>query len=253
MAGRPVREELVSPEVPLWAHPDWTERFPWLVQGTTGQGSTGDFDLGLFGSEPAGEVLERWASLRRVTGMPTSVHARQVHGSRVRRWEAGLPDGMVVAGEGDAHLCALSGVLLTVSVADCVHVFLVDPERRLVVLVHAGWRGVAGGIVERALDEALAMSGRADSLWVHCGPAICGECYEVGPEVHLAIAPERAAPSVPEPIDLRAAIAGRVIGRGTPPRQVSVSTHCTRCSAGQFFSHRAGSPARQLGVLGLRE
>jgi hypothetical protein len=55
----------------------------------------------------------------------------------------------------------------------------------------------------------------------------------------------------PSPIDVRAAIAARAAAAGVPAERVSVSTHCTRCGDGDFFSHRAGSPARQMGMLGI--
>jgi copper oxidase (laccase) domain-containing protein len=54
------------------------------------------------------------------------------------------------------------------------------------------------------------------------------------------------------PIDLRAAIAERAAEAGIEPSQITLSAHCTRCGPGAFFSHRAGSPARQMGVLGVR-
>jgi hypothetical protein len=58
---RRVAERLAPGDLPLWVHPDWEARFPWLVQGTTGQGSGDEpFDLGLSGAQPVGAVLDRW-------------------------------------------------------------------------------------------------------------------------------------------------------------------------------------------------
>jgi copper oxidase (laccase) domain-containing protein len=74
----------------------------------------------------------------------------------------------------------------------------------------------------------------------------------VGPEVHAAIHPDREPPAAPTPIDVRAAIAGRALRLGLRPGHVTVSTHCTRCGPPDFFSHRGGSSARQMGVLGIR-
>jgi YfiH family protein len=251
---RVVAEAEAGGEVPLWIHPEWAERFPWLVQGTTGRGAAeAPFDLGLSGAGPAGPTLERWRSLRAAAGAETVVHSRQVHAADV--WthrEQGAP-GIAVMDGFDGHVTAVPGLLLTVSVADCVPVSIVDPETRSVALVHAGWRGTAGGIVERALEMLYAEHGaRADDLWLHCGPAICGECYEVGPEVHAGVRPGCAPPDAPTPIDLRAAIAERAAGRGVLPERITVSGHCTRHGPGGFFSHRGGSPARQMGVLGIR-
>ncbi len=77
-----------------------------------------------------------------------------------------------------------TGVLLTVTVADCVPVFLADPDSRAIALLHAGWRGAVAGIMDRGIRALEALRGVSPSgLRVHLGPAICGACYEVGPDV----------------------------------------------------------------------
>lgn len=251
---RAVLEAEGGAEVPLWPHPEWAQRFPWLVQGTTGAGSAEHpFDLGLSGAAPVGEALDRWRALLRETGMVTVVHSRQVHGADLLAHAGGCAPGILVTDGVDGHLTGSTGLLLAVSVADCVPVSIVDAKRRAVAMVHAGWRGTAAGVAERAV-EALGQGhgSRAADLWVHCGPAICGECYEVGPEVHRGVHPDREPPATPTPIDLRAAIAQRVVRLGVDPDRVTVSGHCTRCGPGGFFSHRGGSPERQMGVLGVR-
>lgn len=245
---------MATGELPLWRQPEWEERFPWLVQGTTGRGVAEEpFDLGLFGDVPVGRVLGRWARLRRGLGMEVAIHARQVHGAELAVHSEHSGPGLWV-GEGvDGHLSALPGVLLSVSVADCVPVFVVDARRRAAALLHAGWRGAAACILERAVARLAANFGSEPSdLWFHAGPAICGACYEVGPEVHRAVRPTVPAPPAAAPIDLRAALAARALACGISLPQLSVSTLCTRCTPGAFFSHRGGSVSRQMGVLGVR-
>lgn len=252
---RTVPEQLRGGDVPLWVQPEWQERFPWLVQGTTGRG-TGDepFDLGLSGAQPVGRVMERWRALLAAAEMPAAAHARQVHEADI--WihrESGGP-GILVMNGLDGHVTDRPGLLLSVGVADCTPVSVVDPQHRVVSLVHAGWRGTAAGIVERAIRRLMeSWQSQPDGLWMHCGPAICGPCYEVGPEVHAAIHPDRPAPDGPSTLDVRAAIVQRALGLGLLPAQVSVSGHCTRCGPPDFFSHRGGDPERQMGVLGMRE
>ena len=250
-----VEEVLLPGELPIWAHPDWMDRFPWLVQGTTGAGSAeAPFDLGLFGEQPVGAVLDRWRRLRLATGMRASAHARQLHGIQLFRHRSPDLQGMLVLDGFDGHLTDEPGLLLAVSVADCVPIFLVDPEHRALAAVHAGWRGVAGGILEEAVRRMAEHFGsRTGEIFMHCGPAICGECYEVGPEVHLAVHPARPSPAARAPIDLRGALAGRGIAAGLSAIRVTISAHCSRCGPGAFFSHRAGSVGRQMGVLGRTE
>ena len=251
---RRVREDAVAGAVPRWTHPEWAERFPWLVQGTTGAGDGSEsFSLGLWGRTPVGETLERWRELRRELRMPTAMHALQVHGAKLRLHSAPAAGELILTEEVDGHLTRQPGALLTVSVADCVPIFLVDPERRAVALLHGGWRGIAAGILEAALG-ALAdeFGSKPPDLWMHCGPSICGACYEVGPEVHAAVRPWEEVPVTPLPVNLRAAVAERALGRSLLPERITISAHCTRCGPGTFFSHRSGSRGRQVGFLGVR-
>ena len=252
---RLVTELAVPGELPVWTHPEWEERFPWLAQGVTSGGSGPvPFDLGLFGATPVGEALGRWRRLRQGLGFAAVAHSRQVHENRILAHHQTPSPGLLVAEGYDGHFTAAPGLLLTASVADCVPVSVIDGESRAIVVVHAGWRGVVGEIMEAAIAMLVGERARAPaSLWVHCGPAICGECYEVGPEVHQAVYADREPPAVPTPIDLRAALAARAVEAGVPAGQVSTSTHCTRCGSGGFFSHRGGSPGRQMAFVGLRD
>jgi len=251
---RYVAEAAGPGDVPLWVHPEWQEAFPWLVQGTTGAGDGEEpFDLGMSGAQPIGRVMERWRLLRTETGAHTVAHARQVHRADVHlHTERGAP-GIAVMDGVDGHATGLPGLLLTASVADCVPVFIADPVRRVIAMVHSGWRGTAAGITENAIALLASHFASAPAdLVLHCGPAICGACYEVGPEVHVGVRPHQPPPDGPTCIHLREAIAERAIIAGVRADRITISTHCTRCGPGAFFSHRGGSPARQMGVLGIR-
>jgi polyphenol oxidase len=230
----------------LHLHGGWTEQMPWLLQGTTSGA-----DMSLFGGAAAGDVLNRWLELRSRLRFPRVVHARQVHAADVVV-HAGVPPGILVAGDADGHATAEPGTLLTVSVADCVPIFMAAPDRRAIALLHGGWRGVAAGILERGVALMRTQFGvRPGSLRVHFGPAICGDCYEVGAEVRagLGLAARAGGRAF---VDLRAVLADRARSLGVPAEAISQSSYCTRCGDSPFFSHRAGCPERQLGVLGIR-
>lgn len=235
-------------------HPEWGDRFPWAVQGVTGAGDGVEpADFGLSGDLPVGAVLDRWERLRATSVMRTVVHSRQVHGVELCEHEAISTPGLLVARGYDGHLTSATSLLLTISVADCIPLYVLDSRTRAVAMLHAGWRGVAGAILERAVARmGERWSTRVSDLWVHCGPAICGRCYEVGPEVHRAVHPRVAPPNSPTPIDLRAAVAARAVELGVERERITLSAHCTRCGPGAFFSHRGGSRGRQMGFLGLR-
>lgn len=252
--GRLVAEVSPAGPLPLWSHPEWAERWEWLAQGTTGRGDAAApaWDLGLAGEQPVGPALGRWRALRGELGFPVAVHARQVHGAEVQLHRVVPSPGLLVMEGCDGHLTGEPGLLLTVSVADCVPVFLVDAGERRVALLHAGWRGIAGGMVERGLAMLLERRSEPGGVWLHAGPAICGACYEVGPEVHAAVNPAGDLPGAAQPIDLRAAIARRAAAAGLRSERITRSAHCTRCGPGAFFSHRGGSAGRQMAVVGIR-
>jgi polyphenol oxidase len=230
----------------LHVHGDWAEQMPWLVQGTTSGA-----DMSLFGGTASGVVMNRWLELRDRLRFPRVVHARQVHAANVVVHADVLP-GILVAGDADGHATAEPGTLLTVSVADCVPIFIAAPDRRAIALLHGGWRGVAAGILERGVALLRKHFGvRPESLRVHFGPAICGDCYEVGAEVTAGLGLATRAGHRAH-VDLRAVLADRARSLGLPTEAVSYSSYCTRCGDSPFFSHRAGCRERQLGVLGIR-
>lgn len=233
-------------DLPALVHPDWAERWPWLVQGITLE-----HDYGLFGAAPAGDVMRRWDALVDRLPVSAAVHARQVHEATVRSHGVG-GRGLRLVPACDGHTTEEPGVLLVVSVADCVPVYLVAPESRVVAMVHAGWRSTAGGILERAVGEmAERYCVIPEELHMHLGPSICGACYEVGPEVFEAVG--EPVPEAPTPIDLPANLGRRALRVGLREENLSRSAHCTRCGQIPLFSHRAGSPARQMAFLGVAE
>lgn len=240
-------------ELAFWVHPEWQEAFPWLSHGATGRGRDGvGVNFALFGSKPNPGGTGRWESLARREGFPGIVHSRQVHGNSVHLHSAPSAGLHVLRAEGDGHVSDTPGVLMGVTVADCVPVFLVDPVRRVAAMIHAGWRSAAEGILEEGVHILQdRFESRSTNLHVHLGPAICGDCYEVGPEVHEALG--LSAPPTPRPVDLRAILALRAVQGGIPESQVSRSAFCTRCHNDRFFSHRCGDPERQVGFLGIRE
>ena len=133
---------------------------------------------------------------------------------------------------------------MAVSVADCVPVFIAHPSGAT-ALIHSGWRGTAGRIIERAIAMLADLKLASRDLVVHCGPSICGKCYEVSPDVFTALTGRSV--ERPTTVDLRALIADHASAAGV--RDITISASCTRCDNDRFFSHRAGDDGRQLGVL----
>jgi polyphenol oxidase len=243
-------EAAVPGPVPRYEIAEWRTRYG-VVAGITGRGNgPAPFDLGLAGvAAPVGEVIPRWHQLlRAVPGMEAVLVSKQVHGTDVRWHDQGR--GLVLFEGFDGHATDAPGLLLAVTAADCVPVYLVDPVRRAVALVHAGWRGTAGGIVPRAIDLLVKRGSRVENLLVHCGVGICGECYEVGPEVFAGCGVP-APTGGKGPLDLRAVLADQA--KRASVETISTSHFCSSHHADRFFSHRAaaGADGRMVAYLGL--
>jgi YfiH family protein len=174
--------------------------------------------------------------------------SRQVHGTDVQlvRERSGR-GGEAVAIDADGHATALRGVGVTVLSADCLPVALAaGGEQPLVAVVHAGWRGLAAGVLEQGA-RALRELGASGELEAAIGPGAGACCYEVGPEVHAAFGDERSERAR---IDLRAIARERLLAAGVA--RVHEADACTICDE-RFFSHRRqGEQAgRQAGVAWL--
>ncbi|HEY3280168.1 MAG TPA: polyphenol oxidase family protein [Gemmatimonadales bacterium] len=238
--------------VPRLELAEWADRYG-MVAGITTRGQpTTPFSLGLWSDEPVGQVLSRWRAFCAAFAprFPTVVLSHQVHGTRVDWHEAPpLPNGWLVLDGLDGHATAAPGVLLTVTVADCIPVYLAVPQKGAAALLHAGWRGIAGGVLARGI-ESLKWRGfaKASDIVMHCGVGICGTCYEVGSEVALrfGVVGESAAVH----LDLRSILVDQARGLGV--EQISVSPWCTAHDHNQFFSHRAsgGRDGRMVAYLG---
>jgi YfiH family protein len=171
----------------------------------------------------------------------------QVHGADLARWEsppAGGHDAFASPGaelaKVDGHLTDRAGLGLLVLVADCLPVALVSPGR--VAMLHCGWRGMAAGIVGRALDAF------DETPAATIGPGIGRCCYEVGEEVLDAFADVNGA-ARGRMLDLRAVAEARLRAAG-----VAAVEHvdlCTSCRPDLFFSHRRdhGVTGRQCGLV----
>ena len=172
----------------------------------------------------------------------------QVHGSRVvpvtRPGSFGRADGLVTA---------RAGLALVITVADCLPVFLYDPAAGIIGAVHAGWRGILLGVLEQAVESAVALGARPSGLQVAIGPSIGPCCFEVGPEVAGRFPGSlRQAEGGRQHVDLRQAAARRLQASGVPETGIRLPAHCTRCHTRLFFSARSGEPTGRMAGMIIR-
>jgi YfiH family protein len=195
---------------------------------------------------------DRWARAISVESRRL-VCAQQVHGINVRlvapedagRGYASFDDA--IAGT-DALITQTPELPLAVFCADCVPILLIDPVRRAVGAIHAGWRGTVADIAGqtiRAMSDCFGTS-PADIL-AGIGPSIGRCCYPVGPEVIDAWKSagfdrrERAVERDQRHLrfDLWKANTLALIAAGVPASQIEVQGDCTRCQSDRYFSYRA--------------
>ena len=225
----------------IFRQPAWAEAFPGLVQGITGRSEVRFGSDGDVGGDPG--PAEGWTRLGRVTGIRRMVRCRQVHGADVAVCEGRPAEGLTVLGEADALVTRQEDALLVITVADCVPVFLVDPATRTLGLAHAGWRGAAAGVVGAALRRMRELGTEPGSVHAHLGPAVCGDCYEVGPEVPRALGGYAADATH---VDLRGHLRGELLAAGLSAERVTVSPACTRCEPERYYSYRGGDRRRRM-------
>lgn len=204
---------------------------------------------GTLSEEAVRDVTARWSALRAFLGGASTrlATATQVHGAEVVVHD-GDWRGWLRGDAADGHLAVAHNTAMAVTIADCVPVFLAHPSGAVAVL-HSGWRGTASGITAVAVRAFGALGLPARELLLHCGPAICGTCYEVSPDVFAQLTGRD--PGRPHTVDLRALISDHARALGIV--RISSSALCTRCDNDRFFSHRAGDIGRQLGVIGAMQ
>lgn len=219
-------------------------------------GPDGDCDLGA-ASDPNPQLQNRRRGLQRAAGLAgVLLQTQQVHGDRLVDG-SGLvvQDGWVEAD--GISIAAGSHQVATVRSADCVPLLIVDEGGRLALAVHAGWRGIVAGIVDRAVERARQEGIQAGALHVAMGPAAGGCCYEVSEEVRTAICRACSLPvsSGPGRIDLRSALKSRFHALGVGPEAVDIAPYCTICDPQLFFSFRRQGPAagRMMAMVSLGE
>lgn len=139
------------------------------------------FNLGLRSGDEEGTVRANRKRLERVFALPS--HPRwlhQVHGNRSLRLTEEL-----IAGEpeADAAFTSQPGIVLAILTADCLPILVCADDGSEIAAIHAGWRGLAAGVIESCITRLLTPR---DRLMVWLGPAIGAVSYEVGEEVRAA-------------------------------------------------------------------
>lgn len=232
---------------PDWPAPPQVQALFTTRSGGVSQAPFDSFNLGAHVGDEPQAVQRNWQLLEQGLGA-RPIALQQVHGTQV----LGLTPATAPGQRADACFTTASAVACTVMVADCLPLLLCNRQGTQVAAAHAGWRGLAAGVIEQTLASFAA----DDELLVWLGPCIGPQAFEVGDEVRAAFCqqqPQAQSCFVPgvSPdkwwADLPALARQRLQARAAT--QVygndGSAQWCTLTQRSRFFSHR-----RDAGVLG---
>lgn len=222
--------------------------------------STGAFrslNLGLRTGDDPERVAANRSSVCDALGISSFACGRQVHGANLERVGperagAGFTDPSSAFDGTDALITSEPRLALGILTADCFPVAVADPRLGTVAVVHAGWRGVAAGIV----GKALAAFDDPSSVRVAIGPGIGVDHYEVGPDVASAVSAGAETDAVVSTtagrvhLDLGATVERSLRARGI--RHIEMAGVCTACEPDRFFSYRRDGMTGRQALIAAR-
>lgn len=221
--------------------------------GGVSTGHCESLNLGFNRGDTEENVRENYRRLAQAIGVDDSrwTLTKQIHETEVSvvdEGQIGMGLHQKMAWQSDAIVTALPDTPLIGFYADCVVTLLYDPATRTAGVCHAGWRGMAGGILPKAVDVmARELGTKRDSLVAVLGPSIRQECFETDADVPEAMEQQLGAlvrPYIAEKgpkfhVDLQGIGVKLLQDAGLSPENVIDSGICTMCHADEFWSHRA--------------
>lgn len=268
-----LREPAPAPVPPLlpagWLQPRFTSpRVAALMTARSGGVSAGPYaamNLGLHVGDDAAAVAHNRAWLQAQVGMPLR-RLVQVHGTTVHAVETTAQGVAGDAPQADAAYATAPGIACEIQVADCLPVLFAHRDGKAVGAAHAGWRGLAGGVLEHCLAAMCqaAQAGPADfEAWL--GPCIGPGAFEVGADVLQAFGADVHAPShcfrprgaAKWLADLPALARSRLLAAGVPLAAIAGNDGspdwCTVTQSARWFSFRRdGATGRMAALIWLR-
>jgi YfiH family protein len=234
--------------VPDWPAPEAVRAFVTTRAGGVSEGEHASMNLGL----SSGDAPEKVASNRAVVRACLPSEPRwlaQVHGTTTVLLDDLAQEERPRA---DAAVASRPATVCTVLTADCLPLLLCDENGRRVAVAHAGWRGMAAGVIENAVR---AMSVPPEGVMAWMGPAIGPEAFEVGPEVREAFVvadarSDRAFRAHREGkflADLYALASRRLALAGVS--RVHGGGFCTFRESDRFFSYRREKRSGRMGAF----
>lgn len=244
----------------MYRTPDWAGQFSDLViaestrHGGVSPAPYHSLNVGWSTEDDPDNTAENRRRLLDALGFEPSqlASSHQVHGNEVLTVESpGRYDGY------DALITREAGILLAVSVADCVPVLVYDVATKAVAAIHAGWRGTVAGIVAKTIQGMQSEFGtKPADCYAFIGTCIDECSFEVNADVadHFAGEFKRWDPALGKFfIDLKQANKAQLLSAGLAEAHIAVSPYSTVTHNADYFSHRKekGLTGRFVGVIGV--
>ncbi len=176
---------------------------------------------------------------------PTVVNVRQVHGNRIVVADEDGETGGIL--EADGIITKFSKIAIAVRTADCYPIFLYDSKKKIIALVHAGWRGSEKGIVKEAVKTLKAeFKSNVADIRVALGPGIRSCCYQVSEGFLLTFPMETATKNKQCYLDLAAVNKNQLLDIGLKQENIFDCGVCTCCNENYFSYRREGEKAGRM-------
>ena len=178
------------------------------------------------------------------------VSPQQVHSSEVKVVD--VPGKIPFT---DAIISTSKSVVLSIQVADCIPLYLADPDNNIIGIVHAGWRGIEKGIVANSINKMITLGADNNRIIAYIGPSIQKCCFEIGPEVAKKFPINFQINSSYDRsfLDLQKLTKNILINNSISYNNIISSNECTKCNSDKYFSYRNTGlkSGRMIGIIGL--
>jgi YfiH family protein len=237
--------------------------FPELIcafsrrQGGVSRGIYSSFNLGWNTGDSAETVERNRRFFFNELGIKKEriAFAEQIHSANV-----GIADKPGIYRKTDAMICSKEDLFLSVQTADCFPLFIYLPNKKIVAIIHAGWKGVALGIIKNVFQILYHdFYVQPADLYVAVGPGIQSECFEVGEDVcklfptdYLKDSPVRNK----KYLNLQGFIIHQLINElSVIKKNIYVDPSCTKCGAKDYYSYRRDGvqSGRMMGIIGIKK
>ena len=178
------------------------------------------------------------------------VNPQQVHSSNVN-----IVDKPGKKLSTDAIISSTESLVLSIQVADCIPLYLADPENNIIGIVHAGWRGIEKNIINNSIDKMIEQGADNKKIIAYIGPSIQQCCFEIGPEVAKKFPRNFQINGNADRsfLDLQELTKHILMKNSISLNNIISSKECTKCNNDKYFSYRNNGTksGRMIGVIGL--